>query len=126
MELTSENVETVFMSCLFSDGEDTSNHIKAEGIASLVGFHPERLESQRENVKSMLEFLPNDFMKTHGGGMSFLNACTTKDGVQWTGLHQQMDKLFQLGIGLGLAKYLMPKEMWKSLPGGMPYIVVDI
>lgn len=124
MDLTSDNVEAVFMSCLFKDGEDTSKHIKAEGLTSLIGFHPERLESQRENVKSMLGLLPDEFKQTKGGGMSFLNACNDKNGIQWTGLHQRMEQLFQLGIGLGLAKYLMPKDMWNMFPGGMPYIVI--
>ena len=126
MELTAENVETVFTDCLFNDGEDTTNHVKAEGITSLIGFHPERLESHREDVKSMLGFLPDDFKKTHGGCMSFLCACETQDGKQWTGLHQKMEQLFQLGIGLGLAKYLMPKDVWCAFPGGMPYIVIDV
>lgn len=125
MELTSENVETVFMSCLFKDKEDTSKHIKAEGITSTIGFHPERLESQRENVKSMLGFLPEAFHKNSGGGWSFLNACNDKNGKQWTDLHQRMDQLFQLAIGLELAKYLMPRKIWSVLPGGMPYIVLD-
>jgi len=124
MELTNENVENVFMDCLFKDGENTDEHIKAEGITSVVGFHPERLESCRENVKSMLDCLPSDFHQNEGGGMSFLNACNDKNGKQWTDFHQRMEQLFQLGIALDLAKYLMPKEMWRALPGGMPYIVI--
>lgn len=124
MELTSKNVSQVFMDCLFKDDEDTTKHIVAEGIQTKVGFHPGRLESYRENVKSMLACLPVDFQPGAGGGTTFLNACKDKDGNQWTDLHQVMDQLFQLGIGLKLAKWCMPRDMWSILPGGMPYVTV--
>jgi len=124
MKLTSENVEQVFMDCLFKDGENTENHIQAEGIMDTVGFHPERLESHKEDVQAMLQELPNDFQTEKGGGMSFLNACNDKDGHQWTDLHLRMGQLFQLGIGLKLVKWIMPREMWAAFPGGMPYVVV--
>jgi hypothetical protein len=37
-----------------------------------------------------------------------------------------MEQLFQLGIGLGLAKWQLPPEMWGVLPGGMPYVVIEV
>ena len=37
-----------------------------------------------------------------------------------------MEQLLTLGIGLGYAKYLMPREMWKMFPGGMPYFQIDL
>ncbi len=124
MDLTSENVSTVFMDCLFQDGEDTDNHVKAEGIRSTVGLHPERLESHRDTVAAMLACLPDEFHANKGGGWSFLNVCMDKDGHQW-GEHQNMEQLFQLGIALDLAKWQMPREMWWTLPGGMPYVVIN-
>ncbi len=109
------------MDCLFNDGEDTSNHITSPGIVSNVGFHPERLESHKEEIKSMLDCLPEAFHKDTGGGTSFLNACMDKDNHQW-GEHQNMEQLFQLGNALKLSAWLLPKEIWSSLPGGMPYV----
>lgn len=125
MKLTAENVRTVFMDCLFNDGEDTSNHVAAEGIITNVGFHPGRLESHTRDIGDMLSELPDSFMANGGGGMSFLNACMTKDDVQW-GEHQQMEQLFQLGQAVGFVKSLMPREMWGALPGGMPYYSVEV
>ena len=124
MELTSQNVFTVFTDCLFKEGEDTTMHVKVEGIMSTFGLHPNRLESHKEDIRSMLDQLPDDFKQEHGGGMSFLNACNTKDGNQW-GEHTNMEQLFVLGIGIGFAKYCMPRTAWIAFPGGMPYIVVD-
>ena len=126
MKLTSENVNEVFLDCLFRDDEDTENHIKAEGITSSVGFHPERLTSHKEDVKSMLQELPDDFQSGKGGGMTFLNACNDKNDHQWTDLHCRMEQLFQLGIALELAKWQLPRDMWKVLPGGMPYVTVNV
>ena len=122
--LDPEQVNAIFMDCLFKEGEDTSKHVKAEGITKNVGFHPERLEGHKAEIATMLDELPDEFKESGGGGMSFLNACNDKHGNQWTGLHQRMEQLFQLGIGVGKAKLLMPREMWSALPGGMPYYVV--
>ena len=126
MELTSKNVEKVFKDCLFLDDENHDNYIKAEGITLSVGFHPERLKSYREDVRTMLQCLPIEFQRTPEGegGWSFLNACNDKDGKQWTGEQKIMEQLFLLGISLNLAQWLMPKEMWSALPGGVPYVVV--
>ncbi|MEK7645754.1 MAG: hypothetical protein AAB374_01460 [Patescibacteria group bacterium] len=123
--LNPEQVNAVFMDCLFKDGEDTSKHVKAEGITTTVGFHPERLESHKAEIEAMLDELPNEFKKSGGGGWSFLNACNDKHGNQWTGFHQRMEQLFQLGIGIGKVQSQLPREMWLALPGGMPYYIID-
>lgn len=123
MKLTANNVETVIKDCLFLDEEDKSNPVISEGIMNAFGFHPERLESHREDIRSMLSALPDEFHADKGGGMSFLNACMTRDGEHW-GEHPSMDKLFVLGQALGLAKLALPRAMWNVLPGGMPYWTV--
>lgn len=123
--LTAKRVNEIFLDCLFRDGEDTSNHVKAEGIMTTVGFHPERLDSHKAEVETMLGELPSEFQMQGGGGMSFLNACVDKHGEQWTGHHPTMEQLFQLGIAIGKVAYIFPKEMWSVLPGGMPYYVIN-
>lgn len=126
MKLTADTVNKIFMDCLFKDEEvdgEIPEHIKAEGIMLKVGFHPERLEGHRDEVIALLDELPDTFKASVGGGMSFLNACEDKHGSHW-GEHEHMDKLFMLGMGIKKAKCLMPKEMWKALPGGMPYYAV--
>jgi len=124
MDLTSQNVEEVFFNCLFKEGENTDNPILADGIMSKIGFHEKRLNNNSDNITSMLNKLPKEFQKNSGGGMSFLNACDDCDGNQWTGSHTTMEQLFQLGLALGKVKCLIPRDMWRSLPGGMPYYVV--
>lgn len=123
--LNSERVETIFMECLFQEGEDTTGYIPALGIRSDVRFHPQRLQSHRQEIEAMLYELPNEFKKSSGGGSSFLHACNDKHGNQWTDLHQRMEQLVQLGFGIGKVQYQLPRAMWSFLPGGMPYIVID-
>lgn len=122
--LSTKRVENVFMDCLFRGGEDTSSHVKAEGITTNVGFHPERLKNHETEIIEMLNELPDEFKETSGGGMSFLNACNDKQGNQWTSFHHTMEQLFQLGIASGKVKLLLPRKMWGVLPGGMPYYVI--
>jgi hypothetical protein len=129
--IDSAAVERAFVDSLFRedevvDGVPTSEPVPAEGILVTVGFHRERLESHRAEVAGWLADLPDQFRAKGGGGWSFLNACDDRDGVQWTGLHQRMERLFQLGIGLGIARWLLPRDMWDAMPGGMPYVVVDV
>lgn len=124
MELNAKNVHDTFLDCLFKDGENTNNHIVGEGVMNKVGFHPERLESHKNDIIEMCEGLPNEFKEKGGGGMSFLNMCNDKNGTQWADLHQTMDELVALGNAIGKMAFLMPREMWGVLPCGMPYLVV--
>jgi hypothetical protein len=130
-------VDEILRDCLYKDDEveglaqdqAPEGAVIVEGIMRPFGFHPERLESHREEVAGMLANLPTEFRTSEhggGGGWSFLNACQDRNDVQWTGLHQVMDALFVLGIGLGLAAWLLPRDMWSALPGGMPYVVVKV
>jgi hypothetical protein len=117
-------VERVFRNCLFSDGEDTAVAVIAEGIVTRVGFNPDRLTSHADEIAALLDELPDDFKASGGGGTSFLNACNDKHGRQWTGLHQNMEQLFLLGLASGRVELLMPREMWNLFPGSMPYYVI--
>ena len=127
-----EKVEKAFLDCLFKNEELDKTHTKVlsgkfipvEGIINSVAFHPERLESKRKQVEEWLNALPIEFRKDNGGGWSFLNACNQANGIQWTGLQQRMEQLMMIGIGLGLVDYVMPRELWNILPGGVPYFVI--
>lgn len=130
MSIDTVKLNEIFMDCMLNDNECNKEKTAAkEGIDMVIveaitckgfGFHITRLESHREEVKSMLNMLDPIFKK----GMSFLHGCMDKDGVHW-GEHTNMEQLFTLGIGLGFAKYAMPRKMWVALPGGMPYIYVN-
>ena len=124
--LTASQVEAIFMACMFKEEElPPKEYITAPGITSNVGFHPERVMSHKDEIAEMLNELPNEFQENGGGGMSFLNARNDKHGNQWAGIHRPMEQLFQLGLAIGKVTCQIPREMWKVLPGGMPYYVVN-
>lgn len=123
--LNAERVEQIFLTCLFKPDEDHSKYVPAPGITSNVGFHPGRIEEHKTEIAAMLDELPDEFKESGGGGWSFLEACNDRHGNQWTGLHQRMEQLFQLGLATGKAECQLPREIWDTLPGGMPYYVVN-
>lgn len=129
MKLTTENVSNVFTNCLFTEfeSEDSvllSKALISEGVNLKVGFHPDRIKQNKENIISMLDCLPDAFKSGKGGGWSFLNMIEDKNGVQWTSLHAEVDKLLTLGVAVDVMTFLMPRDSWKLFPGGVPYLVI--
>lgn len=122
MNLTSENVESIFLDCLFQEDEDRTSAIMVEGIINDFGFHPDRLKQHEEDIYSLLRELPEEF-QMNGIGASFLNACNNKDGVLW-GQHRNIEQLVTLGIGIEKVRYMLPRQLWEALPGGVPYLTV--
>lgn len=119
MQLTSKNVNDLFEEATMNLGMLPAT---VEGVLHKALLNVEGMEIK---IAHMLDQLPDEFKTTGGGGWSFLQACMTVDGDQWTGLHMDMEKLVMLGIAAGKVKWSMPKEFWPSLPGGMPYFVID-
>jgi hypothetical protein len=127
-KLTVDDVRATVMRVLFRndelvDGKPVVEPVVVEGIMSKFGFHPERLEAERENVRGMLAELPEQFIS--GGGWSFMSACMDKDGRQW-GEQRDVELLMCLGLALGMVSYTFPRKLSPALPGGVPYFTVDL
>lgn len=120
MRLTSENVEAVFKDCLANTTE-----YELKGVLIEVAFNREKIAKHEQDIMQMLMQLPEQFHRPGGGGWTFLNMCIDKNGNQWTGLHQMQDKLVCLGRAIGAVEFLLPRDLWKAMPGGMPYIVIN-
>jgi hypothetical protein len=93
-----------------------------EGITANFGLD---VVGKEDEIGDMLDELPAEFQASGGGGWTFLNACNDKDGNQWTGMHAVMEQLFCLGIAAGKARWTIPRDMWATLPGGMPYVSIN-
>ena len=126
MELTSENVRTLFMDCLLNkkDGEEPPKETLVEGLVRKFVFRRDSIEKHANDIKDLLDQLPNQFTEDGGGGWTFLEMCTRKDGTQW-GEHRNCEELLCLGIASGWVKFLLPREIWGALPGGVPYFVIN-
>lgn len=125
LPLTAKNVHDLFVKCLFTDKEDKTNYIEAQGVQLHIGFHPDRIEEHKETINAMIDELPDNFKKTGGGGWSFLNACIKADGTQWADLHRTIDQLLCLGLATKKIEFQMPREFWGMFPGGMPYFLIN-
>lgn len=123
--LTPQAVSAIFQRCLAGDQTPPNKRVVAEGIVDRqIVFHADRLERRRTEIEALLGELPIAFRADGGGGWSFLQACMDRHGMQWTGMHRVMEQLFALGLAIGKAEYLAPREVWNELPGGMPYLVI--
>lgn len=132
MKLTPENVHRVFLECLHTKEEiekgvpKDGEFIGVHGLTMNIGFHPERISKNKKHIGDMLAELPPAFMKDIGGGWTFLYMCEDKDGEQWTGDHRIMEELVLLGLATEQAEFVLPRETWSALPGGVPYISVNV
>lgn len=131
-ELNTENVDRIFADCMFRSEECKGKNLylfvnSIQNPTVKVGFHPERIEVHRHEIREMLSQLPDGFFPGSGDGASFLQACSTKDGQLWTGFHTEVEKLCLLGLASKQRRMLTPDaEIWPMLPGGMPYLSVEI
>ena len=123
IELTPDNVNSIFDECKCIPDKLGSRAF--EGVMNTHVYDTDKISENREQIKSLLMQLPDDFMKSKGGGWSFLNMCVRKDGLQWTGFHAIVEKLMTLGMAAGYVYFLLPKNLWHILPGQMPYIVIN-
>ena len=125
MKLTAKNVEKVFLDCLYSDeeaqklGEPPDDAVVVEGILARFGFKPDSLDKHSDTIVNFLHQLPDKFQI----GWSFLNACMDKDDNQW-GEHRNVEQLVVLGLAIDKVQYCAPREIWKVMPGGLPYFMV--
>lgn len=128
----SERISDIMKDVLFKteelpeDGAAPENAVIVEGLTNKFGFHPDRLESHREEIEGMLKELPDSFLESKGGGMSFLNMCNDSKGEQWTSFHRTMEELLVLALGLGVGSYCAPRGLWGAFPGGMPYVSFNL
>lgn len=123
-KLTAENVTQTLFACFYKDGEDTAGHIKVQGVRGPLGLNPDRVKENSEKIKEMLFQMPKEFLRSGGGGYTFLNGCIDANGSQW-GDQSNVDELICLGMAIGRVSFQMPREMWSVLPGGMPYFSID-
>ncbi len=121
MKLTAPAVYELAKKC--ANVGENGDAIKVEGIITNYLFSKSRLEEHTDEIVGLLHELPDEFLQKYGLGWSFLQAAFDKHGNHW-GEHPSMELLFALGIGVGKVEFILPREMWVNLPGGMPFVVI--
>lgn len=126
MKINPEEVNRIFKDCLYNDDEVEKGEVPKEavivmGIMIHVGFNPDRLNNNKENIEKILDNLHPTFKE----GWSFLNMCLDNNYEMWTGSHKTMDELLCLGLAICKIEYCIEERgMWHILPGEMPYLMV--
>ncbi len=123
--LSAQRVEELLGECL-AGTNDVENVRVVPGITANFSVNMVEINRAKPEIANMLLQLEDTFMtgKGKGGGWSFLQACQDRRGRQWADLHRSMEALFVLGMAAELADCLAPRDLWSSLPGGMPYYSV--
>ena len=91
-----------------------------EGIRMKVGFNPEKIEKNKDDINLLLDNMHSKFSE----GWTFLNLCLDKNNNYWTGNYLTMEKLLLLGLAIGRIEYCCDRNMWDILPGKIPYIFI--
>ena len=122
IRLTDGNVTRILNRCIIPEGVPVVGYttVEVEGIHKDFVFNSSILDTERQHIEEMLKQLPKGFKQ----GRSFGEMYRTESGRQWTGNIKNMEALMVLGAAIGKVKYPVPKSLWWSLPGGMPYVVV--
>ena len=116
-------LKEIFMDCLFNEDElvngvPTIEPVYVNGVLHNIGFHPDRLESHRNDIQTMVDQLGDSFTV----GDSFLNMCIDKNGNHW-GEHISSEQLLTLSLGLQIIEYVVDPEQAKEImPSSMPLI----
>ncbi len=125
MKLTADNVKKTARYCYLKPRTEARSIevVEVEGLASRFLFHRGRLAERTADIVEMLGQLNENFHEAGGNGWTFLNACVDREGNRW-GEHVDVELLVCLGIAIGQAEWIFPREMWYCLPGGLPYFRV--
>lgn len=125
----SKKVNDLMLACLINKPEFDANDpdaVVVEGLTAKFVFSREALETARgEYLQLAQEHLDDKFKKSIGEGYSFLGLPFNKRGEQVCE-HPTAQGFLVLGLGMGVAEYCLPKELWVVLPGGVPYVAFDI
>ena len=124
--LNVNNVANLYSKCLLTNSDFdieglTCNFSVGEGVTTRCAFSTERLNDNRESIACMIEQL-------HGieCAPSLMNLYYNNEGKQWTDEAMVVEMLVQMGTAANMISFLYPPEVWKLLPGGVPYVSKNV
>jgi hypothetical protein len=124
--LSPQAVMALWNACFWRQEEDRDeDRLRVDGIITSAPFSQTRVTNHAAEIKRLLLELPDQFRRSSGGGWTILNACTDRHGRFWTGEQVVVEQLVLLGLAAGLVTWMLPRDLWSILPGGMPYVRVE-
>jgi hypothetical protein len=119
MELSAENVQTVFTDCLARTEEAPTLRVHSvynEFYLSII-----RLKNHTTDIRAFLGCLSTRFYADRGGGHSFTAMGHRRDGEHWGG-RPDVERLVTLGLGVGLVEFCLDRGQWHLFPAGAPFV----
>lgn len=118
------------IAAIYREVQEDSNSTRILVVETLdtgvfVKFDKARLHARRGDIRRILEeVVQPEFRAEAGGGWTFSRFHIKRDGKVWAGPEETLFMLY-LAMGLTYAKYVYPREMWETLPLGLPYITIN-
>ena len=105
--------------------------VKIAGIDKYDGareFNSLQLEKSRKQIEGLIGQLPVAYrflLRKCGKDFNFLEAAYRRIPYPYWRLVVGMKMVYMLGMGIGRVKEIAPREFWDTLPGGVPYYIVE-
>lgn len=120
MDLTSENVQAIFLDSLW-DVPQQGRPIRVRGTINEFTLDGTRLENHTTVIRGFLSHMSTLFYEDRGGGHSSLFLNSRRDGARWEP-RPHTEHLLVLGLGLKLIEYCLERDQWNLFPGSLPYV----
>jgi hypothetical protein len=124
--LTADRVRNIYSLCFRPEGSRPKFNTTVQGALLRHTFSVKLIQRYREDIIRMLLSLPAGFRTDERGGGSMMTMNIRGDKTPWTNTVPDVEKLIALGLASGLLSFCAPRDRWSKLPGGVPYVRVDI
>lgn len=126
--LTADRVRQLYARCARPEGSTKLSRLNVEVEAWMLRhtFSIRWIQKNREEIIRALLSLPDGFRADVGEGGSVLAMRERGDGSAWTDDKNDVERLIALGMAAGLVTFCAPRDKWAKLPGGLPYVRVEI
>lgn len=128
IESRAHKVNRIMRDCLYDEDELSNKEVVpvepiiVPAITLTYGLHPGRVALHEKEIIECISGFNDEFYHNKGGGMSVVQLAVDPEGTHW-GEHPDIECLCVLAIASKHGRWLLPRDLWGGLFGGMPYIV---
>lgn len=124
--LSANRVRVIYAGCFRREGWNPMKSVVVEGALLRHTLSLKMLQHWREDIIKLLLCLPAGFRVDEGAGGSVMMLNQRANRTIWTTDLTDTEKLIALGLGVGLLSFCATRANWSKLPGGVPYVRVEI
>lgn len=107
--------------CLLTDLDDPNeDKIVIDGITAIFNFSMKRITEMRQLILSFIKELPLNFEE--GASYHMMHTSKWEEELPWTDKDLDCEALLVLGLAIGAMKFSHSRELWPTLPDGVPWV----